>query len=294
MTEKPSNKIDADRSPVKNNLTILACQISIPEMTSQLQRDQHLERSASLVTEKLKQQSTDMVVLPELSTIDYSRQCFAQLDELAEPDRGPSFHCWSQIAKENNCNVVYGFPRRVESGFTISSAVVSANGKLTGIYDKIHLAQFGDSMEKEYFNTAGRQLLVFDVASFRIAPIICYDIRFPELCRELVLNHQVDLILHVGAYARDESFYSWHAFATTRAIENQCFFLSLNRAGSHFGHSIFCEPWVDQSSPPVLFSEHKEECRAITLDKNKLVEARAHFTFLEDRLSNYASLEIAE
>jgi len=294
MTENYSNNGNTDQSKINTSLSMLACQISIPEMTSQLQRDQHLERSALLVTEKLEQQSTDLVVLPELSTIDYSRQCFEQLDELAEPDHGPSFHCWSTVAKANHCNVVYGFPRRVKDGFSISSAVVSANGELTGIYDKIHLAQFGDSMEKEYFNAAGRQLLVFDVAGFRIAPIICYDIRFPELCRELVVNHQVDLILHVGAYARDESFYSWHAFVTTRAVENQCFFLSLNRAGAHFGHSVFCKPWIDQNNPPVLFSEHKEECRAITLDKTKLVEARANFTFLEDRLSNYALLEVTE
>jgi len=50
-----------------------------------------------------------------------------------------------------------------------------------------------------------------------------------------VSHHDVDLILHVGAYARDESFYSWHAFAVTRAVENQFFVLSLNRAGTHFG-----------------------------------------------------------
>lgn len=279
-TNNPSN--------ANKNISMLACQISIPETTSQLQRDQHLENCARLVSEQLNQQSTDLVVLPELSTIDYSRSCFEQLDELAEPDHGASFTCWSAVAKTNNCTVVYGFPRRVANGFTISSGVVTANGELAGIYDKIHLAQFGDSMEKEYFNVAGRKLMVFDVAGFRIAPIICYDIRFPELCRELVLNHQVDLILHVGAYARDESFYSWHAFATTRAVENQCFFLSLNRAGPHFGHSVFCNPWIDQNNPPIEFSDISEEFRHLMLDKGKLVEAREHFTFLKDRVNDYA------
>jgi len=271
---------------------MLACQISIPETSSQQQRDQHLQRSARLVTKKLEQHSTDLVVLPELSTINYSRQSFEQLDELAESDHGPSFKNWSAVAKANQCCIVYGFPRRADNGFCISSGVVSANGELKGIYDKIHLAQFGDSMEKEYFSVAGRQLLVFDVAGFRVAPIICYDIRFPELCRELVLRHHVDLILHVGAYARDDSFYSWHAFATSRAVENQCYFLSLNRAGPHFGRSIFCDPWIDQNNPPVLFSDKDEECLALTLNKTKLFEARAKFTFLEDRLDNYALPEV--
>lgn len=288
MTVKPSNNGNSDQPHVNTSLSLLACQVLIPEVTNQPQRDQHLQRSARLVTDKLKTQSTDLVVLPELSTIDYSRQCFEQLDQLAETDHGASFQCWSAVAKANQCAVVYGFPRRKGNGFTISSAAVSAGGELIGIYDKIHLAQFGDSMEKEYFNLSGRQLLVFDIAGFRIAPIICYDIRFPELCRELVLNHQVDLILHVGAYARDESFYSWHAFATTRAVENQCFLLSLNRASPHFGQSVFCYPWIDQDSPPISFSNDKEEFRHLVIDKSRLTEARENFTFLKDRLNDYA------
>lgn len=191
------------------------------------------------------------------------------------------------MARDNQCAIVYGFPRTVSDGFRISTAMVSASGELEGIYDKLHLAQFGDSMEKDYFSSAGQQLLVFDVAGFRVAPIICYDIRFPELCRALVLQHHVDLILHVGAYARDNSFYSWHAFATTRAVENQCFFLSLNRAGAHYGHSIFCEPWVDQNHPPTEFSEHDEEWRRLVLSKTTLDKARSEYTFLKDRLINY-------
>lgn len=272
----------------RTTLSLLACQISIPETASRKQRDEHLERSSELVRSQLQlSQKTDLVVLPELSTIDYSRQSFDALIDLVETDHGPSFDCWSAVARENQCAIVYGFPRRVNNGFRISSAVVSANGELEGIYDKIHLAQFGDSMEKEYFNSAGQQLLVFNIAGFRVATIICYDIRFPELCRQLVLQHKVDLILHVGAYARDSSFYSWHAFATTRAVENQCFFLSLNRAGAHFGHSIFCEPWIDESHPPTLFSEHEEECRRFVLSMDTLDKARIDYSFLSDRLNGY-------
>jgi len=272
---------------MNETIKLLACQIAIPDTTNAQQRDQHLERSANLVNGALQSQAIDLVVLPELSSIDYSRASFESLNELAETEYGPSFDCWSQVARKHNSAVVYGFPRRVNNGFRISSAVVSADGELIGIYDKIHLAQFGDSMEKDYFSSAGRQLLVFTVKGIRIAPIICYDIRFPELCRELVLRHQVDLILHVGAYAKDASFYSWHAFATTRAVENQCFFLSLNRAGAHFGHSVYCEPWVDQSNPPKLFNDDTEELRVIEVDRRTLNEARSTFTFLEDRLNSY-------
>lgn len=272
-------------------------------MTSVIERDDHLARSAAKVQQSLRQQQTlhptthvDLVVLPELSSIDYSREAFERLDVLAEEDDGPSFQTWREVAKNHQCFVLYGFARRIDNGngsgngagHRIATAAVSPEGSLVGIYDKLHLAQFGDSMEKEYFDSRGEQLLVFDVNGFRVAPIICYDIRMPELCRTLALEHRVDLITHVGAYARDRSFYSWHAFATTRAVENQLYFLSLNRAGEHFGHSVFCPPWIDEKNTPETFDEHVEECRVFTLTRKTIDAARRDYTFLDDRLPDYA------
>jgi len=227
------------------------------------------------------------VVLPELSSIEYSRATFECLDVLAEPLDGPSFQCWQQIAMEYGCHVSYSFARKESSQFYITVAVVNPDGNLVGHYDKIHLAQFGVSMEKEYF-TRGQGVFVFDVKGFRIAPIICYDIRIPELSRTLTVDHQADLILHCGAYFRDESFETWHAFVVTRAIENQIFYLSLNRAGADYGKSVLCWPWIDDDSRPVLFSEHCEEFKKITLDKGLLANVRKHYSFLSDRLPTYS------
>ena len=87
--------------------------------------------------------------------------------------------------------------------------------------------------------------------------------------------------------ARDPSFYSWHAFATTRAVENQVYFLSLNRAGDHFGHSVFCKPWIDENNPPQTFDQHAEQLQLLTMDKAVLKQARKEYTFIEDRLPSY-------
>jgi nitrilase len=141
-------------------------------------------------------------------------------------------------------------------------------------------------MEKEYFD-AGDHVFTFKIGNFTISPIICYDIRIPELSRVLALKHGVDLILHCGAYYRDESFATWHQFATTRAMENQIFFLSLNRAGQSWGNSVFCLPWMDENTPPERFSHRDEEFRHLTLDKRQLFKAREDYTFLKDRLPDY-------
>ena len=268
-------------------LRLLACQIAIPGMVNAAERDAHLLVSAAKVGESLAQSPADLVVLPELSSLDYSRETFDHLGELAEALDGPSFRCWREVAVQFATHIVYSFVREADNRRYICVAVVDPTGNLVGYYDKIHLAQYGASMEKEYFQ-GGDHLFTFRVKGFKLAPIICYDIRFPELSRSLVVDHQVDVILHCGAYYRDASFYSWPAFATTRALENQVFLLSLNRAGNHYGNSLFCWPWMDENSLPVEFPAQAEQFLQLDLDRTILALARKKYAFLEDRLSTYA------
>ena len=138
----------------------------------------------------------------------------------------------------------------------------------------------------QYF-ISGDQIFTFYIKGISISPIICYDIRIPELARILTLKHGVDLILHCGAYYRDESFRTWHSFVMTRAMENQIFLLSLNRAGKTWGNSIFCLPWMDENTPPVHFADTDEDFRYLTVDKEQLLNAREEYTFLMDRLADY-------
>ena len=141
-------------------------------------------------------------------------------------------------------------------------------------------------MEKECFS-AGRYLFTFKINGFSLSPIICHDIRFPELSRASVLKHGVDVILHCGAHARDSSFPTWHAFATTRAIENDCSVLSLNRAGQNYGNSLFCYPWMDETFGSQLFAEHEEGFRRIKIARRRLHDALTTYTILKDRWDSY-------
>lgn len=268
------------------HMSILACQIDIPKTRTKNNRNMHLEAAHTKVSKALRRGPTDLVVLPELSSLEYSRCAFERLEQLAEPLSGPSFDAWREVACEFATHVAYSFPRQEGTNFHITLAVVGPTGDLVGYYDKIHLAQFGASVEKEYFRP-GERLFVFDIKGFRIAPIICSDIRIPELSRKLTIDHGADIIIHSGAYARDPSFYSWHNFAITRALENQVFFLSLNRAGLDFGKSMFCPPWVDQSEHIVSFDEHDEHFEKLIVDRRKITLARDRYPFLKDRLQTY-------
>jgi predicted amidohydrolase len=271
-------------------LLLLACQIEISETRNRASRDRHVDSLIEKIDRHLSREPVDLVVLPELSSIEYSRAAFNQLAEISDSVDGAGIDSMKDLAARHNTHIVFGVPRHDGGQHYISMLVIGPQGDLIGHYDKLHVAQFGVSMEKEFFQR-GSGLLVFDIGGFRVAPIICYDIRFPELCRALCRDHGVHLILHSSAFGRDEAFYSWHHFAVTRAMENQCFFASLNRAGESFGKSIICSPWVDENHPPIRFGI-EEELKRVELDMSVLDSVRANYTFGTDLREDYRSLTV--
>ena len=277
----------------KSRIRLLACQVSVPGTLDRQARDAHVARLDRLLREALRETPADLVVLPELSSIDYSRAAFDALEHLAEPLDGPTFRTFSRLARDTSTPVFYGIARRDGERFLITQVAVEADGGYLGHFDKLHMAHFGASPEKDYFDRGGH-LLVVDIAGIRIAPLICYDIRFPELARTLCLRHGAELLLHCGAYAKDGSYYSWHPFVITRALENQVHVLSLNRAGENFGRSVFCPPWVDETESETVFPE-TESLRIVEVDLDRARAVRERYTLLKDRLGNssiYDALEV--
>ena len=271
-------------------ITVLSCQLDVPlDMRSPEARGEHLDRVVRLLDDALSRQSADVVVLPELSSISYTRHCFSHLDCFAESEAGASFLKLSLIAKKHDTYVLYGAPRVSENGCAhISQFLIDSAGKPAGVFDKLHMAQFGASMEKEYF-TRGDSLLVFDVKGVRLAPLICYDMRFPQLAMTLAQTHEVHGILHSVAFYKDPSFYSWHAFVVARALENQVYWLSINRAGANFGSSIVCTPWVDETAKEITLGQG-EELLWTDIDTALIKKTRLRYSFGADKLPNYNEL----
>ncbi len=278
-----------------DSVTILACQIDVPAMTRGAERTAHMDRVARAIDFELASNGpVDLVVLPELGSLDYSRSCFDRLSDLAEPlEASPTIESLRKVAQTNGVAILAGVARQ-EPGKDagpdsfITQALIAADGKLAAHYDKLHIAQFGESTEKDYF-VRGDRLLVFEIGGFTFGTIICYDIRIPELSRVLARRHGVDVILHPTAFCRDETFHTWQAFATTRAIENQVYFVSVNRAGDDFGDSMLIEPWMDETVPLRQLSTGEEFARW-TLSRSVLDHARSSYPFLSDARDDYETL----
>lgn len=274
-------------------MKILAYQPLITQVKSAAQKRAHVRNIVQFLEASCQQEpDIDLILLPELTTIEYSANSFANLSELTEPLLGETFTEMATLAKKVGCAVSYGFPQVKNGSYFISQAVVGPSGECVANYSKLHLAQFGASMEQEYFSR-GSKLAVFEWEGVRFGIIICYDFRFSELIRVLVNTHQVDVILHPVAFTKDGSFASWHHFAICRALEYQVYFLSINRAGEMWGNSILCPPWIDDHVQPTILSE-KEEAHLFIIDKNSIRAARETYPFRLDKLADYTALEIGD
>ncbi|MRG85894.1 carbon-nitrogen hydrolase family protein [Salinibacillus xinjiangensis] len=267
-------------------MKIAGMQLAIENVHTKQTQIQHMQRIKKLAEQFYElQDGFDFLVLPELSTISYGDQSFQNLAELTNSNDSIVHQTFQELSQKLNCAICYGYPYEKDGSYYIRQTVLSHEGEELVHYDKIHIAQFEASSEKNYFSR-GNSLTTFELNGWKFGMIICYDIRFPEMIRTLALKEKVDVIVHPVAFFKDQSFPSWHSFVVTRALENQVYFLSLNQAGKHFGNSIFCPPWVDFNQDPTIYGED-ETLKTFTLEHSLIESVRKHYPLRDDKLAEY-------
>ncbi len=271
-------------------MRILAAQIHIPTIDTREKQLAHIKAVIDRLSTQVKSNPVDLIVLPELATMEYSKENFQQIDRFSEDLYGDSYTLFSEFCKEHNVAMCYGTPRRDGADTYISQVTIGRDGEYLTHYDKLHTAEYGDSHEFKHFKR-GDQLSVFEIDGVRAGVIICYDMRFPELTRRLCREFDVDVILHPVAFSKDLSFYSWQQFVTTRALENQVYFMSVNRSGPRFGSSILCPPWIDNTVHPTVLGEG-EEFAVFDIDPQVIKKVRETLPFRKDVLESYDRLSV--
>ena len=73
-------------------------------------------------------------------------------------------------------------------------------------------------------------------------------------------------------------------------MENQVYFLSLNRAGADYGSSIFCPPWINHDIKSVTLPK-SETFKIFEVDPDILKQAQEIFPFRADTLENYDNFD---
>ncbi|PCI59578.1 MAG: amidohydrolase [Gammaproteobacteria bacterium] len=167
----------------------------------------------------------------------------------------------TQLAVDFNITLVAGtIPTLAEKQlnsekpkFYNRSWVISAQGKLLGSYDKIHLFDVNvNDKSKRYresdFTQGGNKTTVVDANFAKLGLSVCYDLRFPELYRQLQ-QQGAEIITVPSAFTRVTGKAHWQALLQARAIENQVFVIAAGQEGVHqngretWGHSMIISPW---------------------------------------------------
>ena len=168
----------------------------------------------------------DIAVFPELYLSGYTCR---DLAELARPADAPELGQIAAAAAEARTAVVIGFAERTPEGLANSVACFDRDGSARGVYRKTNL--FGSESDAGF--VPGTELVVVELAGRRVAPLICFDIEFPEPARQVTLAG-ADLL--VTASANMEPYYLDHAIGTVaRAHENRRPHLYANMVGEGNG-----------------------------------------------------------
>jgi predicted amidohydrolase len=127
----------------------------------------------------------------------------------------------------------------------------------------------------------GHAPVVFTIEGVRISPFICFDLRFPELFREVAA--QADAIALIANWPAERRAH-WDVLVRARAIENQSFMIAVNRTGEgggvrYDGGSVAYGPWGE--ALPRL-SGPKAGPAIVSIDVQRVREIRARYPFLND------------
>ena len=132
------------------------------------------------------------------------------------------------------------------------SHVIAADGTIRTRYDKVHMFDVtlpsGENWRESAAYAGGDALAVVDTPLGRLGLSICYDLRFPELYRALVVRG-AKLIAIPAAFTVSTGEAHWHVLMRARAIETGCHVLAAAQSGRHedgretYGHSLAVDPW---------------------------------------------------
>jgi len=124
-----------------------------------------------------------LAVLPELCTISYDFTHRGDVEAHAEPLDGPTVSAWCEVARDTGLHIVGGLPEHAQGRLFNTAVLVGPSGVL-GAYRKAHLYHF----ERGIFSPGDAGFQAWDTPLGRLGVLICYDLRFAEAVRVLLLG----------------------------------------------------------------------------------------------------------
>ncbi|MFB6110428.1 MAG: carbon-nitrogen family hydrolase [Halodesulfurarchaeum sp.] len=231
----------------------------------------------------------DLLALPELWNVGFFAS--EHYEAAAEPLSGPTFDRMAELAADHEVAIVAGSiiedlaetrgATPAETGLANTSVVFGPDGRRLATYRKRHL--FGYESAEAELLTPGDSLGVAEIGGFTVGITTCYDLRFPELYREL-LDAGVTLVVVPSAwpYPRIEH---WTTLIRARAVENLFYVAGVNGVGPAggdaglIGRSRVVDPWGTAVSAGGTGAETVDA----VIDPKRVTDVRERFPALRDR-----------
>jgi predicted amidohydrolase len=219
----------------------------------------------------------DYVLLPELSDTGFTM-------EPPPADRPDPVASAVLVARRHGIWIQCGHAEVPPGGGRMRNAatIVRPDGSVAATYRKVHL--FSPGGEDRHY-APGDRIAVVDVptpaGTWRVAPFICYDLRFPELFRLAALAGAE--VFAIGACWPAPRALHRRALAVARAIENQAWVIACNRIGREPGVEYAGDSFVVAPSGEVVAeAEGAEQLLFAELDRAEFLKWRDRFPALRD------------
>lgn len=266
--------------------TLALCQLHVKPADETGNIERALDSIAAAAAE-----GADIIALPELFDVGYF--AFDAYDRLAEGLDGSRIETLSSAAAEHDvwllggsivedleASAAAGFDIPEQSGLANTAVLFDRSGESQLIYRKHHL--FGYESAENRLLTPGRHLQTATVGAFTVGVTTCYDLRFPEVYRELTdAGVTLTLVPSAWPYPRVEH---WKTLGQARAIENLAYVATVNGAGEFddaalLGRSSIYDPW----GTPIAAADDDPTIVMADIDADRVDAVRADFPALRDR-----------
>jgi omega-amidase len=222
----------------------------------------------------------ELIVFPEMIDTGYSMRVIRE--DANEWNRGflPRLQ---EVARKLSVAIVAGVSERNGSSIYNSQVLIDSHGDIPAKYRKTHLYAVAPVEEQTCF-APGNSFASFELGGLHFGFSICYDLRFPEMYRKLVTEHDVDAFVISSAwpFPRVEHF---RTLAMARAIENQSYVIGSNRVGKDddlwfCGSSAIIDP---RGVVIAAASADREELIAADLSEELVLSVRSRVESLSHR-----------
>jgi len=252
------------------NLTLLQFDIqSEPEITQ--------SQVSKLLNKATLNASTQMIVLPEM-WLGGPKQKSERIPWVKIYDEATRKLChW---AKQNKKHILASQFINKDKKFYNAAIWINNLGQIKSTYLKMHLFTYGG--EAKLFDKPNLNTSLFQVDGLKWAQIICYDLRFPELCRYLAMKGAQVIVVHAQWPTSRKNH--WITLAKARAIENQIYIVAVNRLGEkgtdHFsGDSLIVDPW----GKVLMHMNANKKIASASLQKETIRSVRSKYPFFKER-----------